>query len=198
MKTFLSFIICIVSVSGYAQQRMYDVIVNYGAYESPNLKNNHYKDFFSVDFDYHLSKRWTLGSGFLSGQFRYYEDVRSNNPESTILSADGSTNGRGYDFHAYGVSKYSVVNNTHFCLQAGLGVGIVIRRLKFPYREPSSSGGATFVGEYSTASIEFPINVEAYYVLSKRIGFGLKSGCFIKTDFSISSVYVGPQIRVKL
>lgn len=151
----------------------------------------------AADFDYHIVKRWTISTGFLSGQFLYFEDWRSN-----AFDYNDYTNAEGYESHAYLTGSYSLVHNQKFSLQAGTGVGLYTQRLKYTYAAPSSWSGPRdlpyFTAEESFSIVEVPVKIEAYYMVASRVGLGLRAGTFLQPNRPLSGSYVGPQVRVRL
>ncbi|MBC3789300.1 hypothetical protein [Spirosoma utsteinense] len=198
MKAHLLFLLYAISLSVSAQHKLYDVALSYGIYSAPTLKQSHSKDYFLVDFSYHLTKRWILTSGFTSGQFNYYDDIRSNADTEVTKYTTANTNARGYDFHTYAVIKYNIIALSRFRLQAGAGIGMLTQRLKYPYRQPCSSGCAVFIGEESSTVLEFPVRAEVYYLLTNWIGLGVTAGGFINPTSSNTGIHFGPQIRLNL
>lgn len=192
MKILLLTLFCVVSVSVMAQNKTYDIALSYGAYNSPSLYQNQFYDsrntkhYFSANFDYHLTNRWTISSGFMSGKFSYYDGfpVKLANGTST-----DEPNSRGFDLYGYALAKYAVVAKPRFSLQVGVGVGFHSQRLEYAYE------GYTYEAAYA-ADFEVPISIEGYYLVSGKIGFGLKAGCFAQPD--IRGVHIGPQIRLRL
>lgn len=80
MNRLVLFLLCfgLATKTLLAQQGRYDIAVSYGFYQAPNYEHAVNKPFLAADFDYHIVKRWTISTGFLSGQFLYFEDWRSN------------------------------------------------------------------------------------------------------------------------
>jgi hypothetical protein len=180
-----------------AQIGKYDIAISYGFYTAPNYKNSVSKDFFAADFDYHLTKKWTISSGLLSGRFAYFEDWRSN-----YFSYDEYTNATGYASHYYLALSRSVSYDNRLFLQMGAGVGLFTERLKYTFEAPTSTGTprgiSIFTAEESFSAFEIPIRVEGFYMLGTRIGVGIKAGTFIQKISTLSGTYIGPQIRVRL
>ncbi|QMW05446.1 hypothetical protein [Spirosoma foliorum] len=193
------FCLCIGTKTLFAQQGKYDIAVSYGFYQAPMYKQAVNKNFFAADFDYYIAKRWAISSGFLSGQFAYYEDYRSN-----AYSNDDYTNAKGYESHAYLTASYSVIHGKRFSVQIGAGIGLFTQRLKFPYRaaganlEASHYGEQIFTGEESFSIVEIPLKLEAYYRLGTRFGLGIKAGTFLQLGRPLAASYFGPQLRVRL
>lgn len=198
MKTILGLFLFIICLPALGQQSRYDIALSYGLYVAPTLKQSHFKDYMAADFSYRLTERWVIGSGFTAGQFDYYEDIRSNAATELTKYTTGSTNARGYDAHIYALIKYSLINSTRFHLLAGAGIGLLTQRLKYPYRQPCSSGCGVFIGEESSTRIELPIQGEAYYMVNSKIGVGVTAGGFINSTLSNMGIHLGPQIRVSL
>lgn len=196
MKIFFLALMCISTSAGFAQPKSFDIAVSYGAYYSPSFKLNERDEYYAVDFDYHLTERWTVSSGFLRGRFRYYDDVRSNAPAAVIYTR-GNTNARGIDLHAYGMAKYSVIAAKVFTVQLGAGIGLLTQRLEYPYREQSGRGDA-FIMQRTTSNIEFPLSAEAYYSIKSRLGIGLKVGSLFRPNYPVVGIHLGPQLRLRL
>ncbi|GAB4032838.1 hypothetical protein [Spirosoma gilvum] len=192
MKTLLFTLLCIAPVSVIAQQKAYDIAFSYGGYNSPILYHNQFYDtrnikaYFSADFDYHLTNRWTISSGFMSGKFGYYDGFSVKLANGTYTD---KPNSKGFDLHGYAMAKYAVVAKPRLSLQMGVGVGFYSQRLEYPYE------GNTYEAAYA-ADFEVPISIEGYYFLSGKIGLGLKAGCFVQPE--IRGVHIGPQIRLRL
>ena len=197
MKTILFTILCISPLVGLPQVKTYEAALSYGAFTSPSFKHQKAQNYFSADFDYHLSGRWTVSSGFMTGQFSYFDDIRSNDPIGIVYPQDG-TNARGYQLYGYGMAKYSIVKTEAFVLQVGAGIGFFNQRLEYPYRETYSTGSSIYFAQSSFTDLALPISLEAYYLFNKRIGVGLKVGGYIEPDFPLVGAHIGPQVRVRL
>lgn len=198
MKTILWLLIFPICLPASGQQKRYDIALSYGLYTAPTLKQSHFRDYMAADFNYQLTNRWIIGSGFTAGRFDYYEDVRSNADTELTKYTTASTNARGYDAHMYALVKYSLINSSRFHLLAGAGIGLLTQRLKYPYRQPCSSGCVVFIGEESSTKIELPIKAEAYYLVNDKIGVGVTAGGFVNSTLSNTGIHFGPQIRVSL
>lgn len=194
MKIFWLVIMLISPVLVQAQQRSYDIAVSYGVYNSPDFKNSNPKKYFSADFDYHLSRRLTISSGFKIGRFAYYDDVRSNDPLS-VITID-NTNALGEELHAYALVKYKIVEVKGFALQTGVGVGLLNQQLDYPYSYNPGISSSTQSASFT--DLEFPVSLEGYYLFRNRLGIGFKAGGFIEPDFPIVGIYIGPQLRIRL
>lgn len=183
-----------------AQQYRYDVALSAGFYQAPDYKRAQSKQFLAADFDYHLSERWTISSGFMSGQFAYYEDYRNN----ITWYGDPYRNADGYESHTYLTAGYSLIHNRKFYIQLGTGVGLFTQRLKYPYQEPSSGGsprgygGNIFTAEESFTIVELPLKVEGFYMLGTRVGLGVRAGTFVQIGRPLAGTYIGPQVRIRL
>ena len=185
-----------------AQQSKYDIALSSGFYQAPNYQHAVNRPFLAADFDYHLLKRWTISTGFLSGQFAYFEDWRSN-----MVIYTNYTNAKGYESHMYLTASYSVVCTSNFLVQCGSGMGLFTQRLKYPFREPSSGGsprgssgyGADiFTAEESYSIAEVPFKIEGFYMLGTRIGLGVRAGTYIQFNRPLAGTYLGPQVRIRL
>jgi len=197
MKLSLLACLCLVPLMSLAQEKTYDVAVSYGAYTSPSFKQHKAREYFAADFDYHLAGRWTISSGFMTGRFDYFDDIRSNDPMSLFNPQDG-TNARGYQLYGYGMAKYSLIRTGGFTLQAGAGIGFFNQRLEYPYRVNNSTGGATYYAQSSFTDLALPVSLEAYCIISQRVGIGLKTGGYIEPDFPVVGLHIGPQLRIRL
>lgn len=180
-----------------AQENRYDVALSTGFYSAPNYVHATGKSFLAADFDYHLQKRWTISTGFLSGQFIYFDDWRSN-----TASYDDYTNAKGYEAHFYFTAAYSVIRTSKFSIQIGSGIGLFTQRLKYPYAAPSSYYGPRnlpfFTAEESFSVVEIPFKLEAFYMLGRRVGLGIRVGTFLQLSRPLSDTYLGPQLRVRI
>lgn len=183
----------------FAQQGNYDIAVSYGFYKAPSYKQVVNKTFLAADFDYHISKRWTISSGFVGGQFAYFEDWRSN-----AFTYESATNAKGYESHLYLTLLYSILQSNKLSIQVGSGAGLFTQRLKYPYAAPSSGGapsqygGQVFTAEESFSLFELPLRIDGFYMLNRRVGAGLKAGAFLQLNRPVSGIYLGPQLRVRL
>lgn len=198
MKAILLILCYAVFGTAWAQQKQYTIALSYGFYAAPDVDQGQSKNYLSASFDYQLSPRWTIGSGFTAGQFNYYEDALSNTDDLSTKYATATTNARAFDSRAYALVKYSIIKTSRFHLQAGTGIGVLTQRLKYPYREPCSSGCAVFIAEQSSTTLELPITVEAFYFVTDRISLGLTTGAFINPTVSNPGFHAGPQFRISL
>ena len=198
MRTILLVVYLTISFSCLAQQNKYAIEIGYGKYSAANLKQKKSKDYYLANFSYAINNYWTVTSGFTAGQFNYYDDVHSNADTEITKYTTETTNARGYDFHSYAIIKYNILSKKSLSAQIGLGIGMLTQRLKYPYRQPCSSGCEVFIGEVSSTTIEIPVGVELHYSLNNTIGFGMTVGSFINSKFSVVGGHIGPQIRVKL
>ena len=188
-----------------AQGNRYDIALSGGFYQAPKYTHATNRPFLAADFDYHIWKRWTISTGFLNGQFAYFEDWRSD-----TFDYQDYTNAKGYESHVYFTGSYSAIQKKKFLLQAGFGIGIFTQRLKYTYREPSSGGSPrgngspegngsdTFIAEESFSIAEIPLKIESIYKLGTRIGLGVKMGTYIQFNRPLAGTYIGPQMRVSL
>ncbi|CCH01101.1 hypothetical protein FAES_3092 [Fibrella aestuarina BUZ 2] len=197
MKTILFACLLLAPLSALAQEQAYEVAVSYGAFTSPSFNQQKARDYFSADFDYHLSRRWTIASGFMTGRFNYFDNTRSNDPTGILYGPDG-TNARGYELYGYGMAKYALVKTSGFTLQLGAGIGFFNQRLTYPYRATYATGSSLYTEESSFTDLALPVTLEAYYVFNQRIGLGLKAGGYIEPDFPVVGAHIGPQLRVRL
>lgn len=194
MKIRMLLLFCLVPLLTMAQEKTYDIAVSYGAYASPILYHSQLrypgqvKNYFSADFDYHLTKRWTISSGVMSGTFGYYDSFPVKLANGTYSDSD-EPNSQGFDFHGYAMAKYALVATPRFNLQLATGIGFYTQRLEYPYE------GNTYEASYA-ADFEVPISVEGFYMVAGRVGFGLKAGCFIQPE--VRGIHIGPQLRIRL
>jgi len=190
MRLSLLMLLCLGPLAVLAQEKAYDIALSYGAYTSPSFKQNTARNYFSADFDYHLSKRWTVSSGFMTGQFNYYDANHANTP----IGSSTVTNARGFQLHGYAMAKYSLISTNRFAFQVGVGAGFFNQRLEYPYQDAQSS----YITQSSFTDLAFPVSVEAYYLVNRKVGIGIKAGGYIEPDFPIVGAHIGPQIRVRL
>lgn len=193
MKTLLWIWLCLGPMLVMAQEKAYDIALSYGAYTSPSFNQHSHRDYFSADFEYHLSKRWTVSSGLMMGYFNYYDNTRSNNPGGVIFNRD-NTNARATELHGYAMAKYSLINSKQFTLQVGVGAGFFNQSLEYPYQD-AQGGGIRYT---SFTDLAFPLSLEAFYLFSNRLGVGLKAGGYIEPDFPLVGTHIGPQLRLRL
>lgn len=183
----------------FAQKGNYDIAVSYGFYKAPTYTQAVNKSFLAADFDYKLLKQWTISTGFLNGQFAYFEDWRSN-----AYTYESSTNAKGYDSHIYLTLLYSIIQTNKISIKVGSGIGLFTQRLKYPYSAPSSggapsqSGGEIFTAEESFSLFELPIIFDGSFMLNRHIEVGLKAGTFLQFNRPLSGTYLGPQLKVRL
>jgi hypothetical protein len=197
MRFLLCFSFLITSFALHAQDKSFDIGISYGAYWSPSFPQSTRDEYYAADFEYHLSTRWSVASGYSFGRFRYYDDVRSNAPNGVIYTRD-NTNAQGFDTRAYALLKYALVTSGRFNLQLGAGVGRFSQRLRYPYRVGSALTDPIIFLERTRADIEFPVSLDAYYLLTNRLGVGLKGNLFVSPDFPLAGWQIGPQLRVRL
>lgn len=205
---FYTLFFTLISISAFSQDRKYSISISYGKYLAPEIPKTYLpadsnksksKDYFSMHFAYQIRRRLSLMTSFASAKFNYYDDTRSNAWEEITKYKTGTTNARGYDSHAFFTVNYDIVDiDNKFKTLVGTGLGIRIRRLKYPSREPCSSGCAVFIGESSSMSISIPLNAKSYFIINDRIGVGINIGSFLDEDFKLFGLHGGPEVRLQL
>lgn len=179
--TILASMTSILTVIGQEKKDL-AVSVSTGFLNSPFYNNTTAREFFRIEFDYHLTSRHLLTSNYLIGKHNYYDEELSNAPAHRTFE-DG-TNAVA-DYNVFSVMyKYKVLNTSNFSIAPGAGAGIMIQFREYLNVGRSSSG----------ADLVFPVSLDINYKISSRWQLGLTGGFFIQPDYPILALHAGPRL----
>ena len=193
MKTIsLTLLTGLIAAMSYGQDKK-DLTVSIGAGKltSPYYLNDKAKEFYSVDFDYHLSKRHILSANFNAGGHDYYDNILSNTAGS--IKSNGSNAKASYRTFSI-LYKYKFLTNKVFSGNIGTGAGIMTHSRQYPYTEGNSSN----YRQSTWTDLVFPVRLEFDYKLSNRFQLGLIGGFSIHPDYPILAYYAGPRFSYLL
>ena len=193
MKTIsLTLITGLIAIVSYGQDKKdLTVSVSAGKLTSPYYLNDKAKEFYSIDFDYNLSKRQILSANFNAGGHDYYDNVLSNTTGS--IRSNGSNAKASYRTFSI-LYKYKFLNNKVFSANIGTGAGIMTHSRQYPYTEANSSNYRQSIW----TDLVFPVRLEFDYKLSNHFRLGLISGFFVHPDYPILAYYAGPRFSYLL
>jgi hypothetical protein len=178
----------LITLISYGQHKK-DLIISVaaGALTSPYYLENKGGSFYTVDFDYHLSKRRLLSVNYNGGEHSYYDNILSTDPG--YIKSDG-TNAKAI-YHTFSVLyKYMFLDKNAVSGSIGSGVGIMTHSREYPY---AISNGSIFV-KTAWTDLVFPVRAEFDFKVSKCIRMGVIGGFYIAPDYPILAYYVGPRL----
>ncbi len=188
----LLFITGLLVVISFGQDNK-DLTVSFstGKLTSPYYPNDKAREYYGVDFDYHLTKRHILSANFNAGKHDYY-DVSSN----TAIPLHANTTNAEASYRTFSILyKFKFVNGNSFSASLGAGAGIMTHIKEFRYRENNS---AESYREVTWADLTFPVRLDLDYKLSKRFHFGVIGGLFIHPDYPVLGYHAGPRLSYVL
>jgi hypothetical protein len=187
-KITLALIIVLTALSSYAQQRK-DLVVSVaaGKITSSYYPENKLGEFFSLDFDYHLSKRQILSANYNDGGHNYYDNILSTVPG--YIKSDRTNAKASYRTFSI-LYKYMFINNKSISGNIGTGAGIMTHSKLYPF---ATSNGFSFA-KSTWSDLVFPVRFELDYKISKSFHLGIIGGFYIAPDFPILAYYAGPRI----
>ena len=185
-------IIVLTTLSSYGQEKKNLVVsIAAGKLTSPYYLESKAGNFFSIDFDYHLSKRHILSANYTDGGHSYYDNVLSTDP--SYIKSDG-TNANA-DYRTFSVLyKYRFLNTKAISAIVGTGAGIMTHSKRYPY---ATNNGSIF-NESTWSDLVFPVRLEFEYKISKSFRLGLIGGFYVQPDFPVLAYHVGPRIGYML
>ena len=190
-KTLFSVLVFIIPWTAFSQVKR-DLAVSFGMgiFNSPYYTNAQQREFYSLDFDYHIGNRHILSTNFLKGKHRYYDSTHSNNavPLSTPGYEDNANTDADYLTFSV-LYKYKVINKKRFSVDLGAGAGIMTQIILFPF----SDGTNVDINfrESTWTDLVFPIRLDADYKLSNHFKLGLLGGLYFHPDYPILGYHSG-------
>ena len=187
-QVILGLLIGLVAFKSFGQEKKdLRISVAGGSLMSPYYMENKGGRFYSVDFDYYLSKRHILSANYNDGKHNYYEDILSTDPG--YIKSDG-TNAKA-EYHTFSILyKYKFINKKALSAALGTGVGFMTHKKIYPYK---LSNGSIF-NETTWTDLVFPVRFELDYKASNSIHLGIIGGFYIQPDFPVLAYYAGPRL----
>ncbi|MBY0480822.1 MAG: hypothetical protein K2Q21_05655 [Chitinophagaceae bacterium] len=183
-KMMLALIMGLTVLSSYGQERK-DLVVSIatGQLTSPYYYKNTMGSFFSVDFDYHLSKRHILTANYSDGKHNYYDKYLQADPNTS--RSDGTNTRASYRTFSI-LYKYQFLNSKIITGNIGAGAGIMTHIQRIITGYPAS--------ESNWSDLVFPARFELDYKISNSFRLGLIGGFYIHPDYPILAYHLGPRI----
>jgi hypothetical protein len=171
-----------------------------GFLNSPYYTNAKTRQFYNVDFTYHLNERHKIASSFLSGEHLYYDNEKSNNAVPlTTPGYEENTNATA-DYRVFSILyKYAFLNKKKISITLAAGAGIMTQVVVYPYTEVTPTGVVIVdFRQSSWTDLVFPVRLDIDYRLSKRFQIGLIGGFFIQPDYPVLGYHAGPRLSFTL
>lgn len=170
-------------------QNKKDMSVSFGVgiFNSPYYTNAYKREFYSLEFDYHLQSRHILSASFLKGSHRYYDSIHPNNaiPLNTPGYEDNANTEADY-FTFSVLYKYKLIDK-RISLSLGAGAGIMTQVIVFPYTE----GNIVDMRQSSWTNLVFPLRIDIDYLIAQHFKAGLMSGTYVHPDYPFLGNYAG-------
>jgi hypothetical protein len=190
MKNTITFLALIYSSSSsIAQQKSFDIILGTGAYFTPINAPVVRSSFFTGEFEYRHSRRWSFASGLITSQY-FFKD------SDGYLIIQNTPVSRGTELQSNFLVKYTLTQYKKLTLQIGLGAGLVTYGREI--RIYTQNGLGYYYVHQSNTDLGFPISAELYRKITKRIFIGAKYGTFIFPDYPIIGNNIGIQTRIRI
>lgn len=155
-----------------------------GAFNSPYYHDAKAREYYSVDFDYHLSARHIISTNFNAGKHWYNDDV------SSILPNHENTWNTEASYRTFSILyKYKLLNAEKISANIGAGAGIMTHIRHFKWDRNYGDGSHSVWSD-----LTFPIRLDLDYKLSKRLRLGVMGGFFIHPDFPVLAYHAGPRL----
>lgn len=184
----LAILIGLITLSSFGQEKK-DLIVSIagGSLTSPYYLENKVGRFYSLDFDYFISKRHILSANYNDGTHNYYDNILSTDPGYTV--SDG-TNAKA-EYHTFSILyKYKFLSKKAISAELGAGAGIMTHKKTYPYK---LANGSIF-NESTWTDLVFPVRLEFDCKISNSFRLGLIGGFYIQPDYPILAYYAGPRL----
>ncbi len=156
-----------------------------GVFSSPYFEKANAKEFYTIGFDYYLSKKHILAVTYLSGRHRYFDNIQSNTPGFIY---DKGTNAIAL-YRTFSVSyKYKIVDHSKISIVPSVGAGFMTHIRKFPF------AAGNYILPYTSAwtDLVFPVDLDINYKISKHWQLGITGGFQVHPDFPILGWHIGP------
>lgn len=160
-----------------------------GFFNSTYYTNAKPRQFYNFSFDYSISKRHIISADFISGQFRYYDNVNVTSP--IPLSTPGyekHTNAEAYCQVFSVMYKYKLLDKRKFSINTGTGLGIISESFTYPVDTPN---GFTFETSGSKGDLCFPVRLDINYQVLKKFQIGIIGGMYIYPDYPLVGQHTG-------
>lgn len=149
--------------------------------------------YYSLDFDYHISKKHILSMLYFNGSNRYFDNGFLNG--GSIRVSDGTN--ANYDYTVFGLLyKYQFFQKKRIRMQAGIGLG-VLQDIKT--REIRFTNGIYYTNETSrTDDHVIPIKLEFDFKVNKKFSLGSTSGFMFHPEKAWLGLHTGVRLSYRL
>jgi hypothetical protein len=164
-----------------------------GLFNSKYYTNAKSRQFYNLGFDYSITKKHSIGTDFISGQHRYYDNIRVTSP--IPLSTPGyetHTNAEARSTFFSIIYKYRLFDRNKLSAKIGTGISIINESYTYPVDTPN--GGFTFETSGGKGDLCFPLRVDIDFQLSKTVQLGIIGGTYVYPDYPL----VGQHLGIKL
>lgn len=172
MKKRILILLAIMPVLVMAQEKKsFSIAGSLGRTSTPSMNKANDAGYYSLDFDYRISKKHILSILYFNGSNRYFDNSFLNG--GAIRVSDGTN--ANYDYSVFGLLyKYQFFQKKIIRMQAGIGIGVLqdLRTL-----EVRSTNGAYYTNAGSNNDDHvIPIKLEFDLKLNKQFSIGSTTG----------------------
>lgn len=166
------------------QQKDLTVSFSSGIFTSPYYYDAKGKEYYSVDFDYHLTSRHILSANFNVGKHWYNDNI------SSILPATENTWNTHASYLTFSILyKYKFVNTENISANIGAGAGIMTHIRNYQWDSNYEDGSQSV-----WTDLVFPVRLDLDYKVSKVLRLGVIGGFFIHPDYPVLGYHLGPRL----
>lgn len=164
-----------------------------GLFNSNDYINATPRQFYNFSLEHSVEKRHIIAADFISGQFFYYDNKRSDNAiPLTTPGYEKHTNAEARCAIFSVLYKYKILDKRKFSINAGTGIGIIHETFTYPVN--LSNGGFTFRTSGGKGDLCFPLRLDIDYNISKQFQIGIITGTYYYPEHP----FVGQHLGVKL
>ena len=181
----LLFISGLLTITSFAQDKK-DLAVSFsaGIFTSPYYYDTKAREYYSVDFDYHITARHILSASFNSGKHSYNDSI------SSVLPVTENTWNTRASYLTFSILyKYKFLNTEKISANIGAGAGIMTHIRQYLW-SPTYGDGSQSVW----TDLTFPVRLDLDYKVSKLLRIGIIGGLFIHPDYPVLGYHVGPRL----
>lgn len=194
MKKSILYLLIMIPTLVIAQEKnSFKIAGSLGRTTTSSMNKANDAGYYSLDFDYHFSKKHILSILYFNGSNRYFDNSFLNG--GTIRVSDGTN--ANYDYTVFGLLyKYQFLQKKRISMQTGIGLG-VLQDLKT--REVRLTNGSYYTNEGSrTDDHAIPIKLEFDFKVNKKFSLGSTSGFMFHPEKDWLGLHTGIRLSYLL